>query len=246
MKIKHFLLTTIFILCIVMYYTFPAGAVSKDLLSSEDINTIPPNKIIYLTFDDGPSSTVTKDILDILKEQNIKASFFIIGYKIEGREDLLKRMHNEGHSVGLHTYTHKCNVIYSSENSFLEEMTKTENEVKKILGFSPKIIRFPTGSKNHLTTSLLEKLHTNEYKIYDWNLSLSDGINYRTPVDKLYNEATRKCVNPNKIFLLAHCDGTNENTCKVLPKIIKHYKDCGYEFKAITENTPEYYFRISK
>lgn len=246
MKIKHFLLTTIFILYMVMYYASPVKALSKDLFCAEDITTPSPNKVIYLTFDDGPSSTVTGKILDVLKEQNVKASFFIIGYKIEGREDLLKRMYNEGHSIGLHTYTHKCGVIYSSENSFLNEMIKTENEVKKVLGFSPKIIRFPTGSKNHLTTSLLEKLHTNEYKIYDWNLSLSDGINYKTSVDKLYNEATRKCVNPNKVFLLAHCDGTNENTCRALPKIIKYYKNCGYEFKAITENTPEYYFRVSK
>lgn len=229
-----------------IYYTSPAKAFSEDLLYTENINSTSPNKVIYLTFDDGPSSTVTGKILDILKEQNVKASFFIIGYKIQGREDLLQRMYNEGHSIGLHTYTHKCNVIYSSENSFLDEMIRTENEVKNVLGFSPKIIRFPTGSKNHLTTSLLEKLHTEGYKIYDWNLSLSDGINYRTSVDKLYNEATKKCVNPGKIFLLAHCDGTNENTCKVLPKIIKYYKNCGYEFKTITKNTPEYYFRVSK
>lgn len=247
MKTKHFLLATIFIfLYITICYISPAKATSKYSLYSENINTTSPNKVIYLTFDDGPSSNVTGEILDILKEQNIKASFFIIGYKIEGREALLKRMYNEGHSIGLHTYTHRCNIIYSNEDSFLNEMAEAEDKVKSILGFSPKIIRFPTGSKGHLTNSLMEKLHAKGYKIYDWNLSLSDGLNYKTPVNKLYNEATQKCVNPNKIFLLAHCDGTNKNTCTVLPKIIKYYKDNGYEFKTITENTPEYHFRVSR
>ncbi|MFL0196697.1 polysaccharide deacetylase family protein [Clostridium sp. WILCCON 0269] len=247
MKIKNFLLTIICILYFTLYYTIPIKAFSQTSFSAKnDLNTSSDNKVIYLTFDDGPSTVVTGRILDILKQENIKATFFIIGYKIEGREDLLKRMNDEGHSIGLHTYTHKCNVIYSNENSFLDEMARTENQVKSILGFDPKIIRFPTGSKNHLNASLLEKLHSSGYKIYDWNLSLSDGINYKTPVNKLFNEATKKCVNPNKIFLLAHCDATNENTCKVLPEIIKYYKDLGYEFKAITKDTPEYHFRVPK
>lgn len=203
-------------------------------------------KVVYLTLDDGPSTVVTNKILDILKEENVKATFFVVGYKIEGREEIIKRMFNEGHSIGLHTYTHQYKKIYSSDNAFIDEMDKTAAEIKRVIGTEPKPIRFPSGSKNHLSRSLLEKLHAKDYKIYDWNLSVSDGLDYNTPVDKLYREATSKCINPTKVFLLAHCDQPNKNTCLALPKIIKHYKDLGYKFKPITASTPEYHFRISK
>ncbi|MBV7276505.1 polysaccharide deacetylase family protein [Clostridium thailandense] len=206
----------------------------------------PNHKVIYLTFDDGPSNLVNNKILDILNNENVKATFFIVGYKINGNEQTLKRIYTEGHSIGLHTYTHKYKKIYANDNAFIEEMDKTADEVKKVLGFSPRIIRFPSGSKKHLSENLLEKLHEKNYKIYDWNLSLSDGLDYNTPQDKLFREATQKCVNPSRIFLLAHCDQPNRKTCEILPKIIKYYKDLGYEFKAITVDTPEYHFRVSK
>ena len=125
-------------------------------------------------------------------------------------------------------------------------MDKTAEEVKRVINIKPTAIRFPAGSKKHLSYSLLEKLHDHNYKIYDWNLSLSDGIDYNTPATKLYQEATTKCINPNRIFLLAHCDQPNKNTCDALPNIIKHYKDLGYEFQAISNDTPEYHFRVSK
>lgn len=204
-------------------------------------------KVIYLTFDDGPSNIVTNRILDILKEKEVKATFFVVGNKIQGREEILKRINAEGHSIGLHTYTHKYRKIYSTQENFIKEMDETAEEVNKILGYSPKAIRFPTGSKPHLNNILLEKLHSKNYKIYDWNASLSDGINYNTPTDKLVREAHKIVGGGNsKIFLLLHCDQTNKNTAKALPIIIDYYKDLGYQFKVITEDTPEYYFRFKK
>lgn len=228
-------------------YTFSAKDLNLSINAQSKIITAnSEEKIIYLTFDDGPSTVVTNKILDILKEQDIKATFFVVGNKIQGREDILKRIYTEGHTIGLHTYTHKYRQIYSSENAFIEEMKKTSEEIKKVINVDPKAIRFPSGSKKHLSSSLLEKLHEDNYKIYDWNLCLSDGIDYNTPATKLYKEATGKCINPNKIFLLAHCDQPNKNTCDVLPNIIKYYKDLGYGFQSITNNTPEYHFRVSK
>lgn len=203
-------------------------------------------KIIYLTFDDGPSSIITNKILDILKDEDVKATFFVVGYKIPGMEQQLKRIYEEGHSIGLHTYTHKYRQIYANDQAFLDEMDKTATEVARVVGFSPVVIRFPSGSKKHLSKELLEKLHSKNYKIFDWNLSLSDGINYNTPPDKLFREGTQKCISPNKIFLLAHCDQPNKTTCEALPKIIRYYKSMGYEFKTITAETPEYHFRVSR
>ena len=251
MKIKNnkLLILIIFLIssCILVNYTSPVKAENLNIQSESKAITVDnEKKIVYLTFDDGPSTVVTNKILDILKEQNIKATFFVVGCKIEGREEILKRIYNEGHIIGLHTYTHKYKQIYSSESAFLEEMDKTSEEVKRVINIEPKAIRFPSGSKKHLSYSLLEKLHDRNYRIYDWNLSLSDGVDYNTSANKLYEEATTKCINPNRIFLLAHCDQPNKNTCDALPKIIEHYKDLGYEFQAISNDTPEYHFRVSK
>lgn len=205
------------------------------------------DKIIYLTFDDGPSFIVTNRILDILKEKEVKATFFVVGNKIQGREEILKRIDEEGHSIGLHTFTHKYKKIYSSNESFIKEMDETAEEVNRVLGYSPKAVRFPSGSKPHLNKVLLENLHEKNYKIYDWNASLSDGINYNTSTDKLVREAHNVIGKGNlRIFLLLHCDQTNKNTAKALPFIIDYYKNLGYQFKTITENTPEYYFRFKK
>lgn len=247
-KNKPLLILIIFLItsCVFNYISTPKNLYSSIPTQSKSLSVNTDKKLVYLTFDDGPSNIVTNKILDILKEQNIKATFFVVGSKIEGREEILKRIYSEGHTIGLHTYTHKYRKIYSSEDTFIEEMDKTAEEVKRVLNIEPRAIRFPSGSKQHLSYSLLEKLHERNYTIYDWNLSLSDGIDYNTPANKLYEEATAKCINPNRIFLLAHCDQPNKNTCDALPKIIKHYKDLGYEFEAIKNDTPEYHFRVSK
>lgn len=236
MKFRNITLYFIIAILTITVFFNPTKVLSKD----------EPSKSIYLTFDDGPSETVTNKILDILKQENVKATFFVIGYKFEGREDVLKRIKNEGHSIGLHTFTHDYKKIYENDNSFIDEMDKSGIKLKNIIGFSPKIIRFPSGSKGHLNATFLDKLHSHGYKIFDWNICLSDGIDHNTPVNKLCDEGTKKCINPNKVFLLAHCSGENDNTCKALPQIIKHYKDLGYEFRTITESTPEYHFRVSK
>ena len=244
---NKFILSILAFLIIIFTFTNHTFSIKNYLDKSITASTTDANhKVIYLTFDDGPSDVVNNKILDTLKNENVKATFFIVGYKINGNEQTLKRMYREKHSIGLHTYTHKYKKIYANDNTFIEEMDKTAEEVKKVIGFSPTIIRFPSGSKKHLNRNLLEKLHAKNYKISDWNLSLSDGLDFNTPTDKLFREATHKCVNPNRIFLLAHCDQPNKKTCEILPKIIKYYKDLGYEFKAITDDTPEYYFKVSK
>jgi peptidoglycan/xylan/chitin deacetylase (PgdA/CDA1 family) len=243
MKIKKFF--KIFLpIYLMLCYTLSNYTYTVKASDSSTINNI--QKVIYLTFDDGPSKVITNRTLDILKQENVKATFFVVGCKIQGREEVIKRIYNEGHTIGLHTYSHIYKKIYASDANFIEELDKTSMEIKKVIGIEPRLIRFPSGSKKHLSSNLLEKLHEKNYKIYDWNLTLSDGIDYHTPANKLFNEATSKCINPNKIFLLMHCDEVNETTCEVLGKIIQYYKDKGYVFKTITSETPEYHFRVSK
>lgn len=212
---------------------------AADLLSKE------AEKVIYLTFDDGPS-VLTNKVLDILKEYNVKATFFLIGNQIKGQEAVVKRMYNEGHSMGLHTYTHTYKKIYSSRKGFIEEMLKTQNEINSLTGFKPTIIRFPFGSRKHLTKDFLQQLHSYNLKVYDWNANMSDGIKARTPTEQLYREATKTTITEHPIILLMHCDYMHKNTCVVLPRVIKFYVDKGYEFKIINEVTPENYYPIKK
>jgi len=203
-------------------------------------------KVIYLTFDDGPCNKVTNKILDILKENDIKATFFVIGNQIEGAEGVVKRINDEGHSIGLHTYTHKFKTIYSNEDKFINEMIECRNEINRVVGISPNIIRFPGGSSKHLSKSYLNKLHDNNFKIYDWNIDNSDGLNPKLSPYRLYRNAIKGSKDCQNIILLMHCTPMNANTCEALPEIIKYYKSQGYEFKTITEDTPEVYFPISK
>ena len=202
-------------------------------------------KIIYLTFDDGPS-IMTNKVLDILNQKNVKATFFVIGNQIKDNEDIIMRIYREGHAIGLHTYTHNHNKIYSSQKTFIKEMIATRDEINKITNTHPNIIRFPEGSRNHLTKSSIKTLHNCGFKIYDWNIVISDGLNPKTSPSKLYKEATAQKIKPDNIILLMHCDTVHKNTCKALPKIIDYYKNLGYEFKVITNNTPEQYFPIKK
>lgn len=201
------------------------------------------NKVVYLTFDDGPSSRVTPMVLDILKQKDVKATFFIIGCKIKGREDILKRITDEGHGIGLHTYSHNVKTIYSSNKAFIDEMDKTAEELKNAIGVDTKIIRFPTGSKRHINKDMAERLKEKGYVVFDWNTCASDGINYNILPDKLYKQATKFNPKFDRIVLLLHCDSTNINTVKALPSVIDFYKNKGYEFKAIDSTTKEYRFR---
>ena len=200
-------------------------------------------KELYLTFDDAPGDKVTEEILDILKKEQVKGTFFVVGNRVEGREAVVKRIYKEGHGIGLHSYSHKMKYIYSSHKAFLEEMLRTSDIIYEAIGIRTNVIRFPGGSKPHLTKSFLEELHSYNYKIYDWNIPVSDGLDCRTSAGKIIKEGVncRKFISP--LIILMHCSGENENTVKALPSIIKYYKDLGYEFKIINNETKEYYFK---
>lgn len=213
------------------------------LISSENIIYVNANtseqKIIYLTFDDGPARKVTRDILEILKNESVHATFFIIGNQIKGQEDLILKIHNEGHALGLHSMTHKKNCLYESDESFLNEMLKTQETINSIVGVKPTILRFPFGCNNNcykLSQSMVDLLHKNNLRIYDWTTDSGDGAhpNANPNVFIKNSKSDKDCV-----ILLMHCAYMSKNSVKALPEIIKYYKNNGYEFKLIDENTPE-------
>jgi len=214
------------------------------ITSLNDVSETKTSNFAYLTFDDGPTNVVTDAILDVLKKQNVKATFFVVGKEIEGREIILKRIYAEGHSIGLHTYSHNFKKIYRSPEEFICEMKKTCNKVKEVTGSTPNIIRFPGGSSKRLTSFTLDNIHKNSYKIYDWNVNICDGIDPNLSVSQLIKNSHTIKGHKNEAIILMHCNSNNKNTVKALPGIIEYYLNLGYKFKAITNATPEYYYKL--
>jgi peptidoglycan/xylan/chitin deacetylase (PgdA/CDA1 family) len=228
-------------------YIYAVANTTNDVsIDENEKTTTNDKKVVYLTFDDGPSYKVTNIVLDILKENEVNGTFFLIGNEIEGREGVVKRIYDEGNSIGLHTCSHKFNRIYCSEDKFIQEMLVCRNQINNVIGVAPRIIRFPGGSSRHLNKNYLNRLHENNLRIYDWNVDNTDGLNPKLSPYKLYKKATDSSKELSNVILLLHCTDMNMNTCKALPKIIKHYKSHGYEFKTISEDTPELYFPIKK
>lgn len=204
------------------------------------------SKVVYLTFDDGPAGKVTNNILDILKENSVHATFFLIGEQIKGQENLVKRIYNEGHSIGLHSMTHKKNALYCSNDHFLQEMLDTQKIISSIVPIEPKILRFPFGCNNNsysISQSMVDLLHENNLKIYDWNADSGDGANPNLDPCRMIKNAKS---NKDRVVLLMHCGYQSKNSVKALPGVIKYYKDSGYEFKTIDESTPEEFHIMKK
>lgn len=210
----------------------------------------PPHdeKIVYLTFDDGPTPKVTEDILDVLKTKNVKATFFVVGKEIKGREHILKRIYEEGHGIGLHTYSHNFKVIYKNPESFIMEMEKTQRTINDVLGTELTIspIRFPGGSARRLNKAFYEKLCQKGYLIFDWNVDLQDGIKGNLSPEAFLNNAQRCMDKSTRRIILAHCNSNNKNTCLALSSIIDYYTKEGYTFKTIDNKTLPYFFKFKE
>ncbi|APF24431.1 MULTISPECIES: polysaccharide deacetylase family protein [Clostridium] len=242
MYLKKLKKLTLFSLIITMFFSIPIYNTYADEKNNVESNS----KVVYLTFDDGPAGKVTNDVLDILKNNSVHATFFLIGCQIKDQEDLVKRIYDEGNSIGLHSMTHKKNSLYCSNEQFLKEMISTQELISTVVPIKPTILRFPFGCNNNtykISKSMVDLLHDNNLKIYDWNTDSGDGANPNSaPSTILKNAKSTK----DRVILLMHCSYLSKNTVKALPSIIQYYKDNGYEFKTIDENTPEEFHFMKK
>lgn len=197
------------------------------------------NGTIYLTFDDGPSSLTTGYILDILKEENVRATFFITG---NGPDELIKRMYDEGHTVGLHTYTHNYSYIYSSTDNYFSDLQQISNRVKNITGYESKIIRFPGGSSNTVSrnyqygimSALTSQVLEQGYRYYDWNVD-SDDAGHAYTSTAVYSNVVNS-LSPNRANMVLMHD-IKPQTKDALRNIIHYAKNNGYTFKKIEMDT---------
>lgn len=195
-------------------------------------------KTVYLTFDDGPSAR-TIEILDILKEYDIKATFFIVGKNGEKGKHILKRIVEEGHTIAIHTYTHVYEKVYESVESYLTDFNKTYELIYEATGVKPEIFRFPGGSVNKYNATIhreiTSELTRRGFTYYDWNASNGDAANNATKNSVLSN-TINSAGNKDRVILLMHDSEQKYYTVNALKDVIEHFKGKGYQFDKITKD----------
>lgn len=181
---------------------------------------------VYLTFDDGPSSH-TEDILEVLEEYGIKATFFVVGKEGEANKEILNQILEEGHTLGMHSGTHKYGEIYSSLESFAEDFTRQRQYLYDITGEECTLYRFPGGSSNTVKSRGVDMAELAEYlegqgvRFFDWNISSGDGGSVVLPVETLVENCTKNIRKYDTAVVLMHDTALKTTTLEALPLIIE-------------------------
>lgn len=193
-------------------------------------------KIAYLTFDDGPSQAVTPLILDLLKKENIKATFFVLGKRVKANPELVKREYEEGHYVANHGYTHEYDKIYKSVDNVLNEYNETEKEIRnaiKIEDHSSYLFRFPGGHAGgkyaNIKSNAGKVLNENNISYIDWNALNSDAAGANTK-EKLISNIKDTTKDKNVVIILMHDAADKILTYETLSDVINYLRDEGYRF----------------
>jgi len=176
-------------------------------------------KEIAISFDDGPANEYTPAILNILRENNIQAAFFCIGKRIQGHEDLFKQLHQQGHIIGNHSYSHHTWFDLFSPRKMLTDMQMMDEAMKKITGLTPRLFRPPYGVTN---PNLKKAIILGKYISIGWNIRSLDTV--IKDEKKLFRKITRS-VKPGAIILF---HDTSKTTLNILPAFIKHLLADGY------------------
>ena len=223
-------------------YSYSAKKVEDKLKKMDYSNN--GEKVVFLTFDDGTSTTVTPQILKTLKDENVKATFFLTGQNIERggakAKELIKQEFEEGHAIANHSYSHNYGILYPNRvlnlESFKEDFKKTDVILKDVLGpyFSTEVIRCPGGHMSWKGMQPLDKyLDENGIASIDWNALSGDAEGKKKNPQELYDYAVKTSAGKDMVVILMHDTYGKENTAKALPQIIKYYKDNGYKFKVL-------------
>lgn len=178
---------------------------------------------VYLTFDDGPSSNTDK-ILDILNEYGVKATFFVCGNERYMEE--YRRIVEEGHTLGMHSYSHKFREIYQSQEAFVEDMDRLHNYLYEVTGVDSKIVRFPGGSSNTICEKdvmqdLIAYLTQEDIPYYDWNVSSGDAASGYVSAEQIASNVLNHVWQFDSVIVLMHDAANKDTTVEALPLIIE-------------------------
>lgn len=214
------------------------NAITSDEFKNKIENLVSGNeKIAYLTFDDGPNKVITPQVLDILKKEDVKATFFVIGKHVEEYPEVVERAYKEGHYIANHGYSHNNNALYKSEQSFINEIKKTDEVIGKAIGkenYKSYVFRFPNGyiapqykQKKKKAVELLTRMN---YAYIDWNCLNNDSMKKYTSAQLLEN-LKKSSKNKNTLVVLMHDTKDVSNSSAALEESIKYLKSQGYKFE---------------
>lgn len=192
-------------------------------------------KEAFLTFDDGPTKEITSQILDILKEKKVKATFFVVGKMAENEKELLIREKNEGHAIANHSYSHDYKQLYSNPKNFVDDINTADAAIKNILGeHESKLMRFPGGSFGKQREIYRQAVTEAGYHYIDWNALNGDAEGKGNwPVEKLVQNIKTTSAGKNRLVILMHDAPLKQTTVQALPEIIDYLKAQGYTFKTL-------------
>lgn len=180
---------------------------------------------VYLTFDDGPS-IYTNDILDILDSYNVKATFFVVGKEETNAEEALQRIVDEGHTLGMHSYSHKYKELYESMDSFTQDFARIRDYIYQATGEESVCYRFPGGSSNTVSEidmhDFIDYLDSQGVEYYDWNVSSGDGGSMKLSTDTLLENCTKDIDTRDTSIILLHDSAEKPTTVEALPDIIEN------------------------
>lgn len=210
-----------------------------------DKNSISNGQVIYLTFDDGPC-IYTGKLLDILKSYNVKATFFVTGQF--GYDYYLKREYEEGHSIGIHTYSHSYKNIYSSVDAYFDDLYKMRNKIYNITGHYTNLVRFPGGSSNTISkfspkvvTKIANRMKDEGYVYFDWNVASQDTATNDS--GKIATNIIKSLHGKNYYVVLQH--DIKPNSIEAVKQVIEYGLKNGYEFKTLDINSPTAHHAIA-
>lgn len=198
--------------------------------------------VAYLTFDDGPNAANTTKILDILKQENIHATFFLTGQNVERYPDVVKQIYQSGNAMGIHSYSHDYKKIYASPDAYMKELLTTEELIYNIIGVRPIISRAPGGTAGHFTPAYWQQLQDVGSIEVGWNALTGDADGTaktaQQEVDNLKKQLQLRPYLNSHLVILMHDASGHEATVEALPQIIKLLKDQGYTFRVVNASVP--------
>ncbi|WP_240414690.1 polysaccharide deacetylase [Paenibacillus periandrae] len=210
----------------------------------DKVYVAPQQPTVYLTFDDGPSK-LTGQVLDILQQEEVKATFFVLGQQVEAYPDLVKRAVAEGHAIGNHTYNHVYGELYKGFSSFWEQIERTEDILAETVDIRPSLIRAPGGTFGNFDAFYFYYLDQAGYEVHDWHIDSGDSKRVGVPAAEII-QTVRKGPFQDELIVLMH-DGTgHEQTVKALPEIIRLFKQKGYVFAALQPSVQPKHFALGK
>ncbi len=198
--------------------------------------TPPSGKVCYLTFDDGPDGTITPAMLDILKEYDVQATFFVLGNKVDQFPAMVRRMRDEGHAIGNHTYSH--NYAHKSDaKAFADDLERANRALMRAIGEPSMIIRVPGGSvPGDFVSKVWPHLKALGYDYYDWNVDSQDAVNRTQTASQMAQKVVSDVSRHKTAMVLMHNINT-PTSLAALPAIIEGIQAMGYEFRAIDSTT---------